>query len=164
MDKKLELASNKFIQGVGGISNILGINRFVAQLYAYLYLSHEPKSLDDIARDLGASKGNVSINIRELEKWGAVKNIWVKGSRKDFYEVEPDVKGVITRNLRTAMQKRANELSVMLDEFEAILKSTGADLTKDDAKIMATYKERMEKLRQIKDTVVSTLNLLNKFI
>ncbi len=164
MNNKLELATNKFIEGVGRITNVLGINRSVAQLYAYLYLSHEPKSLDDIADDLGASKGNVSINIRELEKWGAVKNVWVKGSRKDFYEVDPDIKGVITRNVKAAMQKRAAELSVMLDEFEGILKSMNGNLGKNDAKIMATYKERLVKIRQIKDTVISTLNLLNKFV
>jgi len=44
----------------------------------------KPLSLDTIVEKLKMSKGSVSLNIRELEKWDAVKKIWVNGTRKDF--------------------------------------------------------------------------------
>ena len=100
MENNLEVARDKFIEGISRMGDAFGLNRFVIQLYAFLYLSGKPLSLDEIVEALGASKGNVSINIRELEKWGAVRNIWIKGSRKDYYEAETDVKKVFLNDAR----------------------------------------------------------------
>lgn len=73
MNPKLEQARDNFIEAVGQLSASLGLSRVVGQLYALLYLNNGPLSLDDIVRILKMSKGNVSVNIRELEKWGAVR-------------------------------------------------------------------------------------------
>ena len=89
MSGKLEIAQDRFIEGISRMSDTFGLNRFVIQLYVLLYLRDKPLCLDEMADALGVSKGNVSVNIRELEKWGAVKNIWVKGSRKDYYHRSP---------------------------------------------------------------------------
>ena len=79
-----------FIRIVGELGASLGLNRSVGQIYGLLYMSDKPLSLDDLVSKLKMSKGSVSLNIRELERWEAVKKIWVSGSRKDFYEVNPD--------------------------------------------------------------------------
>ncbi|MBI4224400.1 MAG: ArsR family transcriptional regulator [Deltaproteobacteria bacterium] len=86
----LEEAIETFIQGAGQVSAaLLGmINKVGGQMYALLYLSEEPLSLDDIAEKLAVSKSNVSINIRLLEDYDLVRKVWVKGSRKDFYSAE----------------------------------------------------------------------------
>lgn len=83
-------AQELFVQGAGKISSgLLGmINRVGGQIYALLFLSEEPLSLDDVAERLAVSKSNVSINIRMLEDYNLVRKVWVKGSRKDFYAAE----------------------------------------------------------------------------
>lgn len=83
-------AFDTFIQGAGQISAaLLGmINKIGGQIYALLFLSEEPLSLDDIAEKLCVSKSNVSINIRMLEEYDLVRKVWVKGSRKDYYLAE----------------------------------------------------------------------------
>ncbi len=85
---KLFQARQSFIDGAGRISaSLLGIlNRVCGQIYALLFLSPQPLSLDDIVNELGVSKGNVSINIRILEDYKLVRKVWVKGSRRDYYE------------------------------------------------------------------------------
>lgn len=163
MNDRLEKAQNKFIEGIGRMSDPFGLNRFVAQLYALLYLNSKPLSLDEIAEALGASKGNVSINIRELEKWGAVKNVWVKGSRKDFYQAEPDVKKVFLNKVKSAIQKRTSELSSLIEEFAQILESIDEKLDEEEVKIAATYAERLEKLKEMKDMIVSAAEIFSKF-
>jgi len=89
-DKILDDAVEVFIQGAGKISSaLLGmINRVGGQIYALLYLSEEPLSLDEIGQSLGVSKSNISINIRMLEDYNLVRKVWVKGSRKDYYAAE----------------------------------------------------------------------------
>jgi|SRR5215831_908484 len=88
----LEKALDRFIESAGKISaNMLGmVNKVGGQIYALLFLSREPLSLDDISEILQVSKGNVSVNIRLLEEFKLVKKVWVKGSRRDFYEANRD--------------------------------------------------------------------------
>ncbi len=43
-----------------------------------------------MVKRLKISKGDASLNIRELERLGIVKKIWIRGDRKDFYEAELD--------------------------------------------------------------------------
>ncbi len=89
-ERKLTEAVETFIQGAGKVSGaLLGmINRVGGQIYALLFLSEEPLSLDDISERLAVSKSNVSINIRMLEEYNLVRKVWVKGSRKDYYAAE----------------------------------------------------------------------------
>jgi len=163
MDNKLEMARDKFIEGLSRMGDAFGLNRFVIQLYAFLYLTGKPLSLDEIVEALGVSKGNVSINIRELEKWGAVRNIWIKGSRKDFYQVEPDAKKIFLNKVKSAIQKRTNELSSLMEEFAQILESIDENLDEEEVKIAATYAERLAKLKEMKDMIVSAAEIFSKF-
>ena len=58
MNSRLEIAQDKFIDSIGKLCDSFGLNRFIAQLYAVLYLSDSPLSLDEIAEKLKVSKGN----------------------------------------------------------------------------------------------------------
>lgn len=86
-DASIDDAIDIFLQGAGKISSaLLGmINKVGGQIYALLFLSDEPLSLDEIAERLSVSKSNVSVNIRFLEEYDLVKQVWVRGSRKDYY-------------------------------------------------------------------------------
>jgi len=129
-DVLLEEAVDTFIQGGGKISSVLlgMINRVGGQIYALLFLSDEPMSLDEISDKLGVSKSNISINVRMLEEYGLVRKVWVKGSRKDYYAAERSypkkvlgdflhkIKGTLTDAITTVERTRAKatEAKVML--------------------------------------------------
>lgn len=162
MNIKLELVQHKFIESISKLCDSFGLNKFVAQLYAVLYLSDGPLSLDEIAERLKVSKGNVSINIRELANWGAVKSVWVKGSRKDYYEANLDLKNVILNKLKSAIQKRIGEISSMINESKEIIKSSGTRLTEEDRHIAKIYEERFRKIEELKTLVSSALGLADK--
>jgi len=164
MNAKLESIQHKFLAKLGQISDDFGLNDFVAKLYGYLYLNARPLSLDEIAEALGASKGNVSINIRELEKWGAVRKIWVKGSRKDFYEAELDIKKVFLTKLKSAVQKRISEISSMTEEFNNIILSANGELTEEEIKIANGYMERLKKIDELKRSASNALNFADKLL
>ncbi|MCX5677973.1 MAG: HTH domain-containing protein [Candidatus Omnitrophica bacterium] len=164
MNSKLESAQDKFIESIGKMCDSFGLNRFIAQLYAVLYLSDKPLSLDDLMGKLKVSKGSISLNIRELEKWGAVKNIWIKGSRRDYYEANLDVKNIIANKIKSGIQKRANEVSSMLDEFNAIVRSAGGELTEEEQKTAKLYQERMKNIEELKSIAISAINLADKFL
>ena len=164
MNTQLELAHDKFLENIGRLCDSFGLNGFIAQLYAVLYLSDKPLSLDELAERLKASKGNVSINIRELESWGAVKSVWVKGSRKDFYEANLDVKGVILKKVKTGIQKRIGQTSDMIDGFKAIVSSQDGTLTDEDKRITKIYEERLKKIEELKSLASTALTLADKLL
>ncbi|MFA6078145.1 MAG: hypothetical protein WC779_00140 [Candidatus Omnitrophota bacterium] len=164
MNDKIELAQDKFLESIGKLSDSFGLNRFIAQLYAILYLSNKRLSLDEIVEKLKVSKGNVSINIRELENWGAVRSVWVKGSRKDYYEANLDVKGVILKKIRSGMQKRIGEISNMVDSFKEIISSQDACLTEEEKAVAKVYEERLKKIEELKIMAVAAMNLMDNII
>lgn len=164
MNSKLELAQDKFIESIGKLCDSFGLNRFFAQLYAVLYMSDKPLSLDDIAERLKVSKGNISVNIRELENWGAVKSVWVKGSRKDYYEANLDIKKIISDKVKSGIRRRVDEVSNMIDEFNSIVNSSLGELTEEEKKMVKIYEERFKKIEDLKNLASSTLAIADKLL
>ena len=163
MNAKLEMAQDKFMESIGKLAESFGLNKFMAQLYALLYLSDRPLSLDELVERLKASKGNISLNIRELESWGAVKSVWVKGSRKDYYEADFDIKRVFINKLRSSLSKRISQVSGMVEEFKGIVESANGELTEEEKKIAKHYKERLKKIEEMKDLASKALTIAEKF-
>jgi len=80
-----------FVDGLGAASASSGIlSQQQGRIFALLYLSEAPLSLDDLASELEQSKGNISINVRALAEWRLVKRRTVPGSRRDHYEATTD--------------------------------------------------------------------------
>lgn len=164
MNKNLESAQYRFIEGISRIGDEFGLNRSVIQLYLFLYLASKPLSLDEITEALGVSKGNVSINIRELERWGAVRSVWVKGSRKDYYEAEPDIKKVLANKLKSAIEKRLSTLSSLMSDFNKIIDSTNGDLTEEEKIAAKVYEEKLKKIEEMRGLASNALGIIGKFI
>ncbi len=164
MNKNLENAQNKFIESIGRITDAFGLNSFVAKLYAFLYLSNKPLSLDEITEALGASKSNVSINIRELEKMDAVKKIWIKGSRKDYYEAELDIKKLLLTKIRSAAQKRLTDVYNVVEDLNQTISLADGQLTEEEKKIAACYRERLKRIGELKEIASHALILAEKLL
>jgi DNA-binding transcriptional regulator GbsR (MarR family) len=113
--------TRRFIEEAGNATQALGVGRVAGQIFAYLYFSEQPRSLDDMKEALGISKGGASMCVRQLEQWGAVQRVWVKGDRKDFYTAN-DYFGRMLRNvIMDVMGKRITSLSQLLDDTDAHL-------------------------------------------
>ena len=111
----------RFIEEAGSASQSLGLGRVLGQVYAYLYFSAEPRSLDDLKEALGISKGSASMTVRQLEQWGAVQQVWVKGDRKDYYAANDYFGRIIRSALQDGFGKRMESLSGLLNEAEAAM-------------------------------------------
>lgn len=124
-------AHETFIQGAGKISSaLLGmINKVGGQIYALLFLSEEPLSLDDIADRLSVSKSNVSINIRMLEEYSLVRKVWVKGSRKDFYAAERVYPRKVIRDFLEKIMGTLTDAITTIERTRAKLSEAKVDLT-----------------------------------
>ncbi len=106
MNKKEDRVRDVFIETMGNLGEGLGLNRTVCQMYALLYLSPQPLSPTEISAVLGVSKGNVSINMRKLETWNAVRRVWRKGYARSLYCANEDVEEIVLDKLKSGVEKR----------------------------------------------------------
>jgi len=120
MNNSLEEVRHSVIEAIGRVTEFWGFSKIMGQIYGVLYLSPTSLTLDDMVKELSVSKGNISINIRALERWSMVRPVWVKGDRKDYYEAETDFWKIVRGVLREREKK----------EFAQALTSIGANLNK----------------------------------
>lgn len=163
MNEQLKKAEDIFVETLGKTADAFGISRAVAQLYAILYLSPKPLSLDEMAERLRVSKGNVSVNIRILNDWQAVRKVWERGSRKDYYVAELDIKKIIINKLKDGLNRRIGEIMDQIVKIEEMLNSSNKNtgtLTTEEKKVLSTYRERIKKIKDLNNLVNKSLSLV----
>ena len=154
--------TRRFIEDAGNTTQALGVGRVVGQIFAYLYFSEQSRTLDDMKEALGISKGSASMGVRQLEQWGAVQRVWVKGDRKDFYTAN-DYFGQIIKNIMfDVMGKRLDSLSQSLDVADDELNGASASplnsLTAQQLSSLDFTRTRVKRLREFQAKVNSTWN------
>lgn len=134
----------RMVEAVGHATQSLGVGRALGQIFAHVYFCREPQSLDSITSALGISKGSASMGVRQLQQWGALEKVWVKGDRKDYYRAR-DTFGRIMKNMVLDLAgKRIESSGSLLKSVEVELaQKNKASLSKEDAYIV----EQIEKIR-----------------
>lgn len=117
----------EMVEAGGRTAQSFGLSRLFGQMYMLLYMSPEPRSLDDIARELGVSKASVSIAARRLQSWGAVRKVWIKGDRRDFYEAETDFKTILNGGLLASLSKKLESARIQIERSLALVEQGGLD-------------------------------------
>ena len=148
----MELIVNRFIEDAGNLTQSLGIGRVIGQIYAYLYFSPESKNLVDMQTALAVSKGSASTAVRQLEQWGAVRKVWVKGDRKDYYEAIDWLGGIIKSALMDTVEKKIDASSQMLGNLARSANNMGSNGQG------IFIKERIAKLRDFQDKLKTAWN------
>lgn len=85
-DAVYENLTSKIIIEFSKTLELFNLNPLEARLFAYLYLSEKPLTLDEMSEALGKSKTSMSTGIRSLSEINLVTRVWKKGIRKDLYE------------------------------------------------------------------------------
>ena len=120
MTKETSQIRQNFIEGLSHISRFWGLPKGVGALFAVLYISPAPLSLDELVSQSGLTKGAVSTNVRALARMGLVHRSTKLGDRKDYYEAETD----FYKAIRAILGERQNR------EFDRAIKSVQETLEK----------------------------------
>jgi DNA-binding transcriptional regulator GbsR (MarR family) len=102
-DQLVQLKKN-FTEGLSSISRFWGFPKGVGAIFAVLYLSPSPLSLDELVERSGLTKGAVSTNVRSLARMGLVQPSSRLGDRKDYYVAETD----FYKAIRSILGERQN--------------------------------------------------------
>ena len=118
----------RFIEDAGNLTQALGFGRVTGQIYALLYFSADPSSLDDLKRELAISKGSASMCVRQLETLGAVQRVWVKGDRKDYYQANDYFGQIIRRGVQEIVGRRVETLGRFIEEADQTVTGENGDV------------------------------------
>lgn len=90
-DQELQTAQDLFIRRWGEMGQTWGINRTMAEIHAFLYITGQPQCTDDVMERLNISRGNASMSLRGLCDWGIVRRLHRRGERREYFESLSDV-------------------------------------------------------------------------
>ena len=114
-----------FVDGIGTAAATSGVlSQVQGRIFGLLYLQSQPISLDEIARELDQSKGNISLNIRGLVDWHLVHRRDVPGSRKDHYEAATDLWRVMQEIMERRFRWNLRQVLIAIDETLRALESS----------------------------------------
>lgn len=143
----------EMVEAGGRTALSFGVPRLFGQLYMLLYLSAKPLSLDELTEQLGVSKASVSIAGRKLESWSAVKKVWVRGDRRDYYEAETDFRTILNNGLVASFSKKLDSARIQIDRSLQMLEQSA-----DDDERKSFLRERLNLAERRRKRIASVLD------
>lgn len=163
-DDSLALAQDQFILEWGRMSSSWGINRTMAQIHALLFVVGMPMEVNEIMDRLQISRGNASMNLRELMDWGIVRRFRQPGDRKDCYISETDPWQMFTRVVR---ERKRREIDPTVDAIHECLSKIPKSDDSEGAEILRARLQGLLEIFQMVDIayrqVFSTAEALSDF-
>ena len=146
-------AKEKFISTWGSLGTLWGINKAMAQIQALLFISTKPLSMEDIMEQLKISRGNTSMNLRQLMDWGIVTKELIPGERKEFFTTEKDVQE-LTRIIAKERSRREIQPVIKVLNDVSSIKDDGTEKTK----------ELIKQTKALHDLTQNADGMLNKLV
>ncbi len=119
----LSQIKQEFTEGLSQISRFWGFPKGMGAIFAVLYLSPNPLSLDEIVEQTGLTKGAVSTEVRALARLGLVHRSSKLADRKDYYEAETDfyksIRSILKERQNTEFDRAVASVSETLEKLEA---------------------------------------------
>ncbi len=123
-------AKEKFISTWGSLGSLWGINKAMAQIQALLFVSTKPLATEEIMEALKISRGNTSMNVRQLIDWGIVTKELVPGERREYFSTEKDVQELARIIAKERSRREIKPVIKTLEEISSI-EDDGSEKTQE---------------------------------
>lgn len=159
MSNRLSQLKQDFTNSLSQISRFWGFPKGMGAIFAVLYLSPAPLSLDEIVRQAGLTKGAASTEVRTLARMGLVHRSSKLGDRKDYYEAETD----FYQSIRSILKERQNSEfdRALRGVRETLHKLKAGGLSGDKSEVHFVY-QRVRALQDFFDAVDSLTNAVTR--
>jgi DNA-binding transcriptional regulator GbsR (MarR family) len=111
----------QFVEHWGMMARSWGINSTMGELFALLYITGTDWTADGLREWLHVSRGNVSMNLRELMAWGVVHKVHRPGERREFFRAEADVWTLFRRILTERKRRELDPTLHVLDQTVSLV-------------------------------------------
>ncbi len=150
-----QTAKEKFITTWGSFGSMWGINKAMAQIHALLFISPTSLSMEEIMEELQISRGNTSMNLRQLMDWGIVYKEHKTGERKEYFASEKDVQE-LARQIAKERSRREIKPALRVLKEVSTMKDDGTTKTKE----LIKQTKALHELADTADTIMN--NIVNQ--
>ena len=147
MDETLDAVRDSVMRGLGQLTDFFGFTPVMGHLYGALLMSPTPLSLDELEEVVGKSKASVSMNLRSMERWGIVREVWVKGDRRKFYEAESDMWKISMSILESRERREVGIALNVLEDNARKLEEVKSRLSESERKLADHYLDRVKDMQ-----------------
>jgi DNA-binding transcriptional regulator GbsR (MarR family) len=158
-EELLEKSKALFIRRWGEMGAAWGISRTMAEIHALMYVAPEPLCTDDVMKQLQVSRGNASMNLRQLLDWGLIYRVHQRGDRKEYFIAETDVWQVFET---IARERRRREVQPVVDTIRQCREMIDEADKAHRCDEMKVYHERLKNMENFLGTMHNLLNLVLK--
>ena len=157
-DRALDRATDLSIETMGRMAEFWGFTRTQGRVFCMLFLSPASLTQADLGERLDVSAANVSMSLTGLLRWGAVRKVYEKGSRKVRYEAEPELRKILRSVLGGREQQELEEAVESFSEAVDVVKRERSrrQLSPDEEFV----RERIQHLQSVVQTSNRILALL----
>jgi DNA-binding transcriptional regulator GbsR (MarR family) len=161
VDRKLHTAQDLFIRRWGEMGQTWGINRTMAEIHAFLYITGMPQCTDDVMERLNISRGNASMSLRALCDWGIIRRLHKRGERREYFESLSDVWEMFSI---IAAERKRREMDPVLETIKQCQKMLDESaLGKSAARKEAVALTR-HRLQGMEEFMVVTNKIFQQFV
>lgn len=119
---------------------LIGLPKSVGEIYGLLFVSSRPLAMDEMIQRLNLSLGAASQGLRLLRSFGAVKVIYVPGTRRDHYVADLELSHFATVFIKEELRPRMERALERIRRMEELAKGMD-DAGRRDAR------QKIERLR-----------------
>lgn len=152
MITKLPQLKQDFTESLSQISRFWGFPKGMGAIFAVLYLSSAPLSLDEIVQQTGLTKGAISTEVRTLARMGLVQRSSKLADRKDYYQAESDfyqsIRSILKERQNSEFDRSLRSVREMLEKLEA------GEVSGNQADVQFVH-ERLQALQDFFDAIDS---------
>ena len=154
----LERTRSLFIRRWGEMGAAWGISRTMAEVHALLFITGDPLCTDDIMEQLQVSRGNASMNLRQLVNWGLIRRTHLRGDRKEYFVSDLDAWQMFETITR---ERRRREVEPIIETIERCRVDIAGEMDNLKGDKLAEAERYDKKLRDMLDFVNAMNALLN---
>ncbi len=107
-------AEVEVLDAIGDLMAFWGFQRSHGRIWALLFLAERPLHAAELAEQLALSAGQISMAVRELERWGVVHAERPTGQRRTWFRAETNLFRMVSRVFRERELEQIRNLAKVL--------------------------------------------------
>lgn len=151
-----------FIRRWGEMGASWGVSRTMAEIHALLFISTKPLCTDDLMALLQVSRGNASMNLRQLVNWGLIERVHLRGDRKEYFVADSDVWQMFETITRERRRREIEPIVETIEKCRDMLKEELRGVHDDRRKEIKEFQRRLNDMQNFFTVVNSLFNLVVK--
>src|SRR5436305_15219463 len=160
-DQQLKTAQDLFIGRWGEMGQTWGINRTMAEIHAFLYITGLPQCTDDVMERLNISRGNASMSLRALCDWGIIRRLHKRGERREYFESLSDVWEMFSI---IAAERKRREMDPVLETIKQCQRMLDQTVIGKSAAKQEAIAVTRQRLQGMEEFMVVTNKIFQQFV